>query len=170
LDRLLDRGVYLQADLIVTVAGVPLLGARLNALLGGVETLIAYGVFRDWDAAIRSERMEPLRVARLELPASLWSATRTERRWLSGTLDVAPDGLTLHDGAGMERLRVPYGTVRNARVGCLSGRSGAPATCLRLTVAEEEIWVHVHHMKSLLAALTGVGIPVDADRRNVVVA
>jgi hypothetical protein len=56
LDRALDRGVYLGADLVVTVAGVPLLGLSLRALLGAVDTLVEYGVFGTADALLQPER------------------------------------------------------------------------------------------------------------------
>lgn len=59
LDRLLDRGVYLRADVIITVAGVPLLGLSLTALLGSVDTMLAYGVFDGTDPLLASRPHEP---------------------------------------------------------------------------------------------------------------
>lgn len=162
LDRLLDRGVYLQADLIVTVAGVPLLGARLNALLGGIETLVSYGVFRDWDEAIRTQSREPLRAALLELPASVWGVATTGRKWVSGTLAVAREGLVLRDETGVERMAVPYGGVRHATLTARTDGLCKEAVCLRLQVSREELWLHVHHVKSLVSVLTGQGIEVSA--------
>jgi len=40
LDRALDKGVILDADLIVHVAGIPLLGVSLSAALAGVVTML----------------------------------------------------------------------------------------------------------------------------------
>lgn len=54
LDRVLERGVVLSADLIICVAGVPLLGVSLRAALAGVETMRGYGLFTQWDEAIRA--------------------------------------------------------------------------------------------------------------------
>jgi len=45
LDRLLDRGAVLAADIVITVAGEPMLGLSLRAALGGIDALVAYGVF-----------------------------------------------------------------------------------------------------------------------------
>ena len=64
LDRVFDKGVVIHADLLITVAGVPLLGVNLRAALAGMETMSRYGIMQDWDARIReSER------AAAELPA-----------------------------------------------------------------------------------------------------
>jgi len=53
LDRVLDKGLVLNADLLITVAGVPLLGVSLHAVLAGVETMTKYGFFTQWDKEIR---------------------------------------------------------------------------------------------------------------------
>jgi hypothetical protein len=60
LDRLLDRGVCLKADIVITVAGVPLVGLSLQALIGAVDRLVEYGV---WSAT------DPLVGVREEAPA-----------------------------------------------------------------------------------------------------
>jgi len=54
LDRILDKGIVLQADLIISVAGIPLIGARLSVVLAGMETMLKYGIMSDWDEAIRA--------------------------------------------------------------------------------------------------------------------
>ena len=48
IDRTLSKGVILNADLIVTVADVPLLAANLKLALASVETMLKYGVMSDW--------------------------------------------------------------------------------------------------------------------------
>jgi gas vesicle structural protein len=55
LDRVLDKGLVLNADLLITVAGVPLLAVSLSAVLAGVETMNKYGLFTQWDKEIRRE-------------------------------------------------------------------------------------------------------------------
>jgi len=54
LDRMLDRGLILDADLIINVAGIPLLGVKLKACLAGMETMLKYGIWQDWDEAQRA--------------------------------------------------------------------------------------------------------------------
>ncbi len=48
IDRTLNKGVILNADLIITVADVPLLAANLKLALASVETMLKYGVMEDW--------------------------------------------------------------------------------------------------------------------------
>ncbi|MCP8309439.1 MAG: gas vesicle protein [archaeon] len=54
LDRVLDKGLVINADIIMSVAGIPLLGVNLRAALAGMETMLKYGVLKDWDERIRS--------------------------------------------------------------------------------------------------------------------
>ena len=54
LDRVLEKGLVLNADLLIHVAGVPLLGVNLKACLAGIETMLKYGIWQDWDEAQRS--------------------------------------------------------------------------------------------------------------------
>ncbi|MDI6869280.1 MAG: gas vesicle protein [Coprothermobacterota bacterium] len=53
LDRVLDKGLVINADLIISVAGIPLIGVNLRAALAGMETMLKYGVMKDWDARTR---------------------------------------------------------------------------------------------------------------------
>ena len=53
LDRVLDRGVILHADLIISVSGIPLVGVSLKAAVAGIETMLEYGYFKEWDQEIR---------------------------------------------------------------------------------------------------------------------
>jgi hypothetical protein len=58
LDRLLDKGVVIQADVIISVAGIPLIGLNLRAALAGMETMLQYGVMQEWDEEVRSLEVE----------------------------------------------------------------------------------------------------------------
>ncbi len=49
LDRVLDKGLVVHADLIVSVAGIPLIGVNLRAALAGMETMLKYGIMQAWD-------------------------------------------------------------------------------------------------------------------------
>lgn len=57
IDRVLDRGVAIRADVIISLAGIPLVGINLRALVAGMETMTQYGVMHDWDREIRAEGM-----------------------------------------------------------------------------------------------------------------
>ena len=56
LDRVLNKGVVLYADIVVMVAGIPLIGVNLRAALAGMDTMLNYGVMQEWDQRIRAER------------------------------------------------------------------------------------------------------------------
>lgn len=54
LDRILDKGLVINADIVISVAGIPLLGVNLRAALAGMETMLKYGLMRDLDERIRT--------------------------------------------------------------------------------------------------------------------
>lgn len=58
LDRVLDKGLVINADLIVSVAGIPLIGVNLRAALAGMETMLKYGVMQAWDEKSRAWERE----------------------------------------------------------------------------------------------------------------
>lgn len=57
LDRVLDRGLVINADIIISLAGVPLIGINLRAALAGMETMVKYGLMREWDQRIRAREL-----------------------------------------------------------------------------------------------------------------
>jgi len=54
LDRVLDKGLVINADIIISVAGIPLIGVNLRAALASMETMIKYGLMQDFDAKTRA--------------------------------------------------------------------------------------------------------------------
>ena len=58
LDRVLDKGLVIQADIVVTLAGVPLLGVNLRAALANMDSMINYGMMKDMDENIRMENQK----------------------------------------------------------------------------------------------------------------
>ena len=67
LDRILDKGLMLDADIIVHVAGIPLLGVKLRAALAGMETMLKYGMWQDWDVAQRAVATDEYRRKQLAM-------------------------------------------------------------------------------------------------------
>ncbi len=55
LDRVLEKGLIIDADIIISVAGIPLLGVKLRAALAGMETMLKYGMLTQWDQEIRAQ-------------------------------------------------------------------------------------------------------------------
>jgi len=58
LDRLLNKGLVLNADVLITVAGVPLIGLSLRLLAAGIETMLEYGIFEQFDQSTRAWALE----------------------------------------------------------------------------------------------------------------
>lgn len=54
IEVLLNRGVILHLDLIVAVADIPLIGVSLKAAIAGIETMLEYGMMRQWDESTRA--------------------------------------------------------------------------------------------------------------------
>jgi hypothetical protein len=99
LDRVLDKGLVLDADLIIHVAGVPLVGVKLKAFLAGMETMLEYGIWRDWDEAQRAVATEEQRRKKavllaqgekvlLQTFASHWHGEGKYHSWRPGHLHV----------------------------------------------------------------------------------
>lgn len=53
IDVVLRDGAIVRADVIITVADVPLVGLKLSAALAGMDTMTEYGLFEAWDTRQR---------------------------------------------------------------------------------------------------------------------
>lgn len=97
LERALDRGLVLHADVLITLSGVPLIALNLRLLLASVETMLRYGVMTDWLQARGPDRRSVLdRGSSLDgLPAAVpptacdRSRSPQSRRWslTAGTVE-----------------------------------------------------------------------------------
>lgn len=54
LERVLDKGVILNADLIISVADVPLIGVNLRAAIANMDKMLEYGLMTDWEEATKT--------------------------------------------------------------------------------------------------------------------
>ena len=99
LDRVLDKGLILDADIIIHIAGIPLLGVKLKAALAGMETMLRYGIWQDWDEAQRAVATEEERQKKrlplaqgeevlLKTFASQWYDKGIYHNWRPGQLYV----------------------------------------------------------------------------------
>jgi hypothetical protein len=61
LDRILDKGLVINTDIIISVAGIPLIGVNLRAAIAGMETMLKYGVMQAWDEKTRAWEREHLK-------------------------------------------------------------------------------------------------------------
>lgn len=58
LNRLVIKGVLINADVIISVAGIPLIGVKLEAAIASIETMLEYGLFEDLDKNTRAWQLE----------------------------------------------------------------------------------------------------------------
>ncbi len=68
LDVILRDGVVLRADVIVSVAEIPLIGIKLTAVIAGMETMTAYGLFEEWDTSRRKRAVRRRQYDHKEFP------------------------------------------------------------------------------------------------------
>ena len=109
LDRVLDKGAVIDADVIISVSGVPLIGLKLRAMLASIETMIEYGMWADWDKAIRAAANEEekkklaqeITLLQGEIPsfqcaASYWQSAGACPAWTYGTLTISDAAIRIH--------------------------------------------------------------------------
>ncbi len=95
LDRCLNKGIILNADVIISVAGVPLIGISLKAALASIETMLDYGMMEAWDKSTRewyakeSEMLENAPLLEderliLRIFGSIWYSEGIIPTWKSG--------------------------------------------------------------------------------------
>ena len=49
LDRILDKGVVINGDIVVSVVGVDLLSLKINLVIASLETAKRYGIELPWE-------------------------------------------------------------------------------------------------------------------------
>ena len=105
LDRVLEKGLVIQADIIISVAGIPLIGVNLRAALAGMETMLKYGLMREWDASARQWEREhihkrepallPEEEVLLRMYGAHWYSKGIYRAWRPGHLYLTDKRLFL---------------------------------------------------------------------------
>jgi len=68
IDRVLDKGLVVNADIMVSVAGVELLGVKIRAALASFETAARYGLEFPSGTNIETAAWEEARIAKENCP------------------------------------------------------------------------------------------------------
>jgi len=55
---LVTKGVLINADIIISLAGIPLIGVKLGAAIASIETMLEYGLFEELDKNTRAWQLE----------------------------------------------------------------------------------------------------------------
>jgi hypothetical protein len=106
LERVIDKGVMVRLDLVVGVAGIPLVGISLHAAVAAIETMLRHGMLNAWDAQTRASgdaetgwrqrlALEPGEQVRLELYGSCRRVDGIWRVWRPGRLLLTDQRLLL---------------------------------------------------------------------------
>ncbi len=145
LERVLDKGIVLKLDLVIGVAGIPLIGISLQGAIAAIETMLGYGMMEAWDAGIRADavpEVEHWRLglregehAMLEMYGSYHHARGIFRVWRPGRLILTEQRLLLIRPAPAEVLfETPVSAI--AGIGRVfesnAGGGGREIVCLAL--------------------------------------
>jgi hypothetical protein len=123
-ERVLDKGIVLKLDLIIGVAGIPLIGISLQGAIAAIETMLDYGMMQAWDADTRAQTVREAQRRELglrqgehpvlDLYGSCHHARGISRVWRPGRLILTDQRLLLVRSAPQEVLF-------ETRVGAIAG-------------------------------------------------
>jgi hypothetical protein len=165
LERLLNKGVVIDLDLVIGVAGIPLIGVSLRAAVAAIETMIEYGFMQAWDEDTRryAERelqrkkldYAPGEVATLEMFGSHWYADRIYRAWRPGRLYLTDRRLILYRKSPAEVLfETPLSSIRGMAIAESVHFNGRVTPLLHLALeSEEQVSIYAEDLPALEAAL-----------------
>jgi len=123
IDRILDKGILLNTDLIISLSGIPLLGINLKLALAGMETMLEYGIMVDWDEAQRSIANSEIKRTELNLYddeyvifaayGTHWYSKGIYESWRGGTIYVTNKRLVMFRKIPAETLlEISYEKIR----------------------------------------------------------
>lgn len=103
LDRMLNKGVVLNADLIISVAGIPMIGVNLRAAIASIETMLDFGMMESLDRDVREWYSRAQRAAPLESGEDvffkafgyLWQSQGVISTWVPGVWYITDRRLVL---------------------------------------------------------------------------
>jgi len=165
LDRLLSKGVVVSLDLVIGVAGIPLIGVSLRAAIAAIETMIEYGLMTAWDEKTRQYAERELQRKKLayapgegtllEMFGSHWYSDGIYRAWRPGRLYLTNQRLILYRKMPAEVLfETPLGRIRGLGVAESVHFNSRRAPLLHLALESgEEASLYAEDVAGLEAAL-----------------
>jgi hypothetical protein len=172
LDKILDKGVLINADVIISVAGVPLIGLNLRAALAGMETMLDYGMMEAWDKSVReyyakefANKQVPLAAGEeiiLQAFGSHWYSEGVYSAWRHGYLYLTNKRLFLFrkEPAPEILFEAPLGEIRGSAIkrGMHVGRERDE---LYVSLNEGGIArIYTEDLMGLKGAMEKIGVPV----------
>jgi hypothetical protein len=160
----------------VSVAGIPLIGVNLRAAIAGMETMLRYGLMRDWDERIRDwerkhvERREPALLANettvSRMYGALWTARGIYRVWRPGHIYLTNRRLILFRAEPPETLlEIPLHNIRGYAVRREARFTGRERDLLYLTLRSgRSVCLYAEKHEDLLSAMATetrrMGVPL----------
>jgi hypothetical protein len=151
LDRVMDKGLILDADLMIHVAGIPLLGVKLKAAIAGMETMLKYGIWKDWDEAQRAVATEEQRrkegipltsgeIVLLKTFAAQWHGKGIYHSWRPGHLYITDRRVFLFKKEPVELLfQYPYEEIKGVATARKTDIAGKETDYLYLPLRSGEV-------------------------------
>lgn len=179
LDRVLEKGLVINADIIISVAGIPLLGVNLRAALAGMETMLKYGLMREWDERTREwerehiKKREPVLLPEEEILLRMygahWHREGIYRTWRPGHLYLTDKRLVLFRSEPGEMLfETALEKIKGLTVKRETHFTGIERDMVYLTLNPERLtYLYAQKPRKLQEAIRGrmkvLGLPLDED-------
>ncbi|MFQ5811841.1 MAG: gas vesicle protein [Anaerolineae bacterium] len=179
LDRVLEKGLVIQADIIISVAGIPLIGINLRAALAGMETMLKYGLMREWDVRTRQwerehiKKREPALLPEEEILLRMygahWYSNGIYRAWQPGHLYLTERRLFLFRAEPGEMLfETRFERIKGLAVRRDTHFTGAERDMLYLVRNPDRLaYLYAERSGELVAAIEermqALGLPLDRD-------
>ncbi|KAE8763911.1 gas vesicle protein [Georgenia thermotolerans] len=173
LEVLLNKGVYLDLDLIITIADIPLIGVNLRATIAGIETMLEYGMMRSWDEQTRAwvrrsiSRHLPLADGE-EIVARMAGGHRQEEpyeTWRPGTVYLTTHRLVVHRREPAETLwQAPLAGITAVDLRTERAIGGEDRTRLLVTTPDGEVLLSAAEPQRLLELLRQHGVGAAGPR------
>ena len=177
LDRVLEKGLVINADIIISVAGIPLLGVNLRAALAGMETMLKYGLMREWDERTReweyTKKREPLLLSEEEILLRMygahWHSKGIYRAWRPGHLYLTNKRLFLFRSEPGEMLfQTALEKIKGLAIKRETRFTGIERDMVYLTLNPERLaYLYAERPRELQEAIRErvkmLGLPLDED-------
>lgn len=126
LEIVLDKGIVLNTDLIISVANIPLIGISLRAAIASLETMLNYGMMEQLDKRTRQWALQQIRDKKINLHnneniienmyGSYYYEDGIYRSWRSGKIYFTDQRLILYKELPAEvLLSIGYESITGAR-------------------------------------------------------
>ncbi len=148
LNRVLDKGAIIIADVVITLGGVPLIGVNLKAVIAGMQTMLDQGLMEEWDKEIRSNHGEEALEGESEekvmagFVGSYCKKRGPIRAWKSGRICVTDKNLALLQiGEKQPDVIIALSEIRQVSLVNISSFIGVPLQGLVVSTNSAGSWL-----------------------------